>query len=100
MITVSVSFMLYLESSPDLRMGKKVISVQLEEGATFGDLLRDFESNFGSALAKEIYDPEKHSLKELVKALVNGVLSQNLDGDNTALHQGDNIVFVPLVMGG
>ena len=92
--------MLHLDSSPELRNGKKVVTVELEDGATFGRLLMGLESNFGSALSKELYDPVKQRTAELVLAMINGTLSQNLDGTDTVLQHGDNIIFVPLATGG
>ena len=92
--------MLYLKSSLDLSIGKKVIPVKLQEGSTFGDLLEGLEDNFGSALAKEIYDPQTRSLQEMVRVIINGVLAHNFDGTDTVLHHGDTVTFVPLVMGG
>ena len=100
MIAVSIKFMMYLQSAADLAMGKKEVTVELEEGTTFGGLLEGLERNFGPDLAKEIYDPQARSLKEAVLALINGTHSHNLNGTDTALHQGDSIVFVPLIYGG
>jgi len=92
--------MLYLESSADLCLGKKVVDVELKEGATFGDLLGELEHNFGSELSNEIYDSRKQAMHEMVKAILNGVLVHNLDGSDTALDQGDSIIFVPFAVGG
>jgi len=100
MITVNIKFLLHLDSSPELRNGKKVVSMDLEDGATFGQLLRSLESCFGSALSAELYDPIRHRTAELVLAMINGVLSQNLEGTDTVLQQGDSIIFVPLATGG
>ena len=100
MITVNIKFLLHLDSSPELRNGKKVVTMDLEDGATFGLLLRSLESNFGSALSGELYDPVKHRTAELVLAMINGTLSHNLEGTDTALGHGDNIIFVPLATGG
>jgi len=74
--------------------------MELEEGSVFRDLLKGLEQNFGSALSAELYDPDKQKMQELVLAMINGVLSQNLDGTDTVLHQGNSIIFVPLATGG
>ena len=92
--------MLYLESSADLCLGKKVVDIELKEGATFGDLLDELEPHFGSELANEIYDSGKKALQDMVKAIVNGVLVHNFDGSDTALNNGDSIIFVPFAVGG
>ena len=99
-MTVSIKFLLYLESSSDFSMGKKVVSAELKEGSTFGILLQELENNFGSALAEEIYDSGKQSMKELVIASINGVLAHNLEGSDTMLNEGDTVIFLPLAVGG
>ena len=100
MMTVSVKFMLYLESAPELSVGKKTISVEVKDGATFGELLEGLDKHFGAALAKEIYDPGKRALQDMVLAIINGTLVHNFDDTDTVLHNGDTIIFVPIVMGG
>ena len=93
--------MLYLKVTKDLSMGKKSVPIELKDGSTFGDLLKGLEQNFGSELAEEIYDSREQSLQVMVWATINGVLTHNLsDGLDTALHHGDTIIFLPLVMGG
>jgi len=92
--------MLYLDSSPDLSIGKKILSVELKEGSNFAELLKELADKYGPELVKEIYDPQKSTLHEMVRALVNGSLVHNLNDMDTVLKQGDNIVFVPLIMGG
>ena len=91
---------MFIESAPGLSMGREVVSVELEEGATFGELLAGLEGRFGPELANELYDPRTQSLQELVRALVNGTLVHNFAGTDTVLHHGDAIIFVPLIMGG
>ena len=100
MITVDIKFMLYLESAPELTMGKKTVRMELDDGSTFGDLLEGLSGAFGSGLAGEIYDPATRSPREMVRAIINGVLAHNFDGTDTVLRHGDTVIFVPLVMGG
>ena len=92
--------MLYLMSSPDMSVGKKVVPVELKDGATFGDLLEVLEPNFGPRLAEEIFDPRTRSTQTLVRAIINGVLAHNLEDTETVLHQGDSVIFVPVASGG
>ena len=89
-----------MEQFPDISNGKKVVSLELEDGATFGGLLVELNNSFGDDMAEVIYDPLTQSLQEMVRAVVNGVLVHNLEGTDTVLHQGDDIIFVPFIMGG
>jgi len=89
-----------LESSPELRNGKKIVPVEISEGATFGELLRGLEGLFGPELAGEIYDPARQSMQHMVIATIRGVLAHNLEGTDTVLYEGDSVIFLPLAMGG
>lgn len=100
MITVDVQFMIYLQSLPDLTLGKKIIPIEIKEGSTLGELLKELSDKYGTSLSKEIYDPQRQALRDLVMVTINGQLLHTLNGLNTVLQQGDRIIFVPLVMGG
>ena len=101
MITIDIKFMMYLESSAELSIGRKGVSSELKEGATFRDLLEGLEHDFGLALAEEIYDPEKRAMRDSVRATLNGVLAHNMPGGlDTVLQHGDAVIFVPLLAGG
>ena len=100
MITVSIRFMLHLESSAELSVGKKTVTMEIEDGSTFGELLKGLEASFGSALANEIYDSGKQSMQDTVLVIINGTLAHNFEGLNTILHEGDAVMFVPVAIGG
>ena len=99
-MNVSIRFMLYLKTSPDLSLGKKTVTLELDEGSTFGDLLGGLDSHFGAALSEEIYDSQNRSLRETAKPIINGSPIHNLDGMDTVLHPGDSILFIPLITAG
>ena len=92
--------MLHLESSAELSVGKKTVTMEIEDGSTFGELLKGLEASFGSALANEIYDSGKQSLQDTVLVIINGTLAHNFEGLNTILHDGDAVMFVPVAIGG
>ena len=100
MITVSIIFMLNLKSSPELKLGKKTVEVEIDEGTAFGDFLSGLERHFGPELADEIYDSQNSALRETAKPIINGSPIHNLAGMDTVLRQGDNILFLPLITAG
>lgn len=100
MLTVDVQFMIYLESLPDLTLGKKIVPIKIKDGSTFGELLQKIADKYGTSLAKEIYDPQKKALCDLVMVTINGQLLHTLNGLDTVLQHGDRVIFVPLIMGG
>ena len=99
-MTVSLRFMLNLKTTPDLSLGKKTVTIELDDGLTFGELLRGLDRHFGPALADEIYDSQNHSMRETAKPIINGSPLHSLDGIDTVLHQGDSILFIPLITAG
>jgi len=99
-MTVSIRFMLSLKTTPELSLGKKTVTIELDDGSTFGDLLRGLDSHFGPTLADEIYDSQNHSVRETAKPIINGSSLHNLDGMDTILHPGDSILFIPLITAG
>ena len=71
----------------------------LKEGTLLADLLDKIAAKYGKPL-QEVYDPTKKEMKSTFVAMVNGVLMDQLQGVNTPLKDGDNIILMSLVTGG
>lgn len=92
--------MVYHWSFTEPPYGEKDVQMTIQEGATLGDLLAEMAERYGPAFKKNIFDPDKGALNSMVMFTINGTLWHALDGINTVLQQGDNIVLVPFAMGG
>ena len=72
----------------------------LEEGASLSELLNQIAGIYGKAFRKEVYEPGLKDVKMGFVVTVNGVLMGQLQGVDTQLNNGDNIILMTLMTGG
>jgi len=73
---------------------------ELEEGASLSELLNQIAGIYGKAFQKEVYEPGLEDVKMGFVVTVNGVLMGQLQGVDTPLNNGDNIILMSLMSGG
>ncbi len=73
---------------------------ELEEGASLAELLNKISSIYGKDFRKEVYEPGLKDLKMGFVITVNGVLMGQLQGVDTQLNSGDNVILMSLMSGG
>jgi MoaD family protein len=73
---------------------------ELEEGASLAELLNKISSLYGKDFQKEVYEPGLKDLKMGFVVTVNGVLIGQLQGLDTPLNSGDNVILMSLMSGG
>ena len=74
--------------------------ITLNEGSTIANLLDQIANTYGKQFANEVYNPSKKEMKSTFVAMINGVLMDQLQGINTPLKDGDNIILMSLMTGG
>lgn len=74
--------------------------ITLNEGSTIANLLDQIAVTYGKQFASEVYNPAKKEMKAAFVAMINGVLMDQLQGINTPLKDGDNIILMSLMTGG
>jgi MoaD family protein len=74
--------------------------ITLNDNATVGQLLDQIANTYGKQFIQEVYDPAKKEMKSTFVTMVNGVLIDQLQGVNTPLKNGDNIILMSLMTGG
>jgi MoaD family protein len=72
----------------------------LVDGAKLEQALNKIASTYGKDFTKEIYEPGQKEVKTMFTVMVNGIVMGQLDGVNTQLKDGDNIILMPLMTGG
>ena len=72
----------------------------LPDGTPLSGLLDKIAQAYGSQFSKEVYDPTKKEMKPTFMVMVNGVLMDQLNGVDTHLKDGDNVILMSLVTGG
>jgi molybdopterin converting factor small subunit len=72
----------------------------LKEASTLSELLYNVAEKYGKPFTQEVYDPTRKEMKPTFVTMVNGVLTDQLQGVNTPLKNGDNVIIMSLVTGG
>jgi MoaD family protein len=73
---------------------------ELKEGASLSELLNKLAGNYGEQFEKEIYTSGMKDVKTNFVVTVNGALMGQLNGIDTHLNNGDNVVLMSLMTGG
>jgi len=73
---------------------------ELEEGASLSELLNQIAGIYGKPFQKEVFETGLRDVKMGFVVTVNGVLMGQLQGVDTRLNNGDNIILMSLMSGG
>jgi len=73
---------------------------ELEEGASLSDVLTRIAGLYGRPFKREFYEPGLKDVKMGFVVTVNGILMGQLNGMDTQLNNGDNIILMSLMSGG
>jgi len=74
--------------------------LELEEGASLSDLLNKLAGMYGRPFKKDVYEPGLKDMKMGFVVTVNGILMGQLQGVDTRLNEGDNVILMSLMSGG
>lgn len=73
---------------------------ELGEGASLSELLNKIAGIYGKPFRKEVYEPGLKDVKMGFVVTVNGILVGQLNGVDTQLNNGDNVILMSLMSGG
>jgi len=73
---------------------------ELEEGASLSELLNKIAGIYGKPFKKEFYEPGLKDVKMGFVVTINGILMGQLNGVDTQLNNGDNLILMSLMSGG
>jgi len=93
---VRVHYLGYIKNLLD----KKDEEFNIVEGTTLSELLDKLAGLYGQPFKKEVFEPGLKDLKTGFVATVNGILMDQLNGIQTKLKEGDNIILMSLMSGG
>jgi MoaD family protein len=79
---------------------KREDEFELQEGASLSQLLNRIAGIYGKPFQKEVYEPGLKDVKMGFVVTVNGILIGQLNGVDTKLNDGDNIILMSLMSGG
>ena len=91
-----------IHTTPVLKriVGQRELEVSLPQGSTLEALLSWMVDIWGEKIALYLFHPDRGSPLPHVRLMINGQDIGFLDGMETVLHDGDEIIMIALVGGG
>ncbi len=81
-------------------IGQRLTALDLPHGSTVEDLLAYLKEGWGDRLSGHLFDPESGAVLPYVRIMVNGQTIQFLEGVETVLKEGDEVLILPPASGG
>ena len=81
-------------------LGQRRTEFELPQESTVEDLFSRMKERWGKKLSPHLIDPESGAVLPHMRIMVNGQAIQFLNGMETPLHEGDEVVILPLISGG
>jgi molybdopterin synthase sulfur carrier subunit len=81
-------------------IGAREIEISVPRGCTLQGLLGKMVNTWGDELATRLFEPNSTNLIPYLRLMINGRDIGFLDGVNTRLQDGDEILIMPPVSGG
>jgi sulfur-carrier protein len=81
-------------------IGQRQTEIELPDGSTVDALFSYMMRRWGDKLSPHLLDPSSGVVLPHVRIMVNGQTIQFLQGMETPLQEGDEVLFLPLVSGG
>jgi molybdopterin converting factor small subunit len=79
---------------------QKEEELELEKGTSLSELLNKLAGIHGAPFKKEVFEPGLKDVKMGFAVTINGTLIGQLDGVETKLNEGDNVILISLMSGG
>ena len=81
-------------------IGQRLTEIDLPHGSTVEDLLTYMKERWGDKLSSQLFDSDSDTILPYIRIMVNGQTIQFLEGLETLLSEGDEVLILPLVSGG
>ena len=96
MITVKIQTILEIKKI----IGRREVEISLARGSTLNALFARMADKWGETLRAYLFDPQTSELLPHIRVVINGRDIGFLDGLETVLKAGDEILILPPVGGG
>ncbi len=81
-------------------LGGKDVEIIVPEGTNISGLLAGMVEIWGDSLSSHIFKQGSEDIHPYVRLMVNGKSIQSLNGMETVLKDGDEVLLIPLAAGG
>lgn len=93
---VKVHYLGYIKNM----LKKKDEELNVRKGSSLSELLEKLAGLYGQPFKKEVFESGLEDVKTGFVVTVNGILMGQLNGVQTRLKEGDNIILMSLMSGG
>jgi len=76
------------------------VEIIVPDGTNVSGLLAGMVEIWGDSLSPHIFKPGSNEILPYVRLMVNGKTIQSLNGMDTVLNDGDEVLLIPLAAGG
>lgn len=76
------------------------MEIIVPDGTNVSGLLAGMVEIWGDSLSPHIFKPGSNEILPYVRLMVNGKTIQSLNGMDTVLNDGDEVLLIPLAAGG
>lgn len=81
-------------------IGQSEIYMTIPEGRTLKELINQMIDTYGDELASSLYDDSGNGFLPFIRLMINGRDIGFLDGPDTILSDGDEVLILPPISGG
>ena len=81
-------------------IGQRLLEIELPRGSTVDGCLKYMKERWGDELASRLFHPNSVTVLPYVRIMVNGQSITFLEGMETPLKEGDEVLILPPASGG
>jgi len=81
-------------------VGQRLTEIELPDGSTIEDFLWHVRERWGEELSARLFHPDSVEVLPYVRVMVNGQSISFLEGMETTLKKGDEVLILPPASGG
>jgi len=81
-------------------VGQRLTEIEIPDGSTVDDFLKYVKERWGVELATRLFHPDSMEVLPYVRVMVNGQSIHFLEGMETPLKEGDEVLILPPASGG
>ena len=81
-------------------VGQRLTEIELPTGSTIEDFLKYMKEKWGDELSTRLFHPDSVAVLPYVRIMVNGQTIEFLEGLETPLKEGDEVLILPPASGG
>ncbi|MFC1838323.1 MoaD/ThiS family protein [Thermodesulfobacteriota bacterium] len=81
-------------------IGEREVGIEVPDNSSLSGLITEIVNRWGNGISEVLFEPESKKIKAHLRLMVNGQDISFLDGLDTRLKDGDEVMIFPPVSGG